>query len=572
MQNIYMSMYGTKGNDTVVLNHAAVADWEHSGWDPNFGFVNTLWVGYYHAGEGNDAIIRDRPGMYRLGWDGSGDAYMFGGSGTDTISYAHYTGAIDIDLSTSDGHGLAKAKGVSGQTILGDDVLYSFENATGTNGSDIIRGSNGVNTLVGGNGHDEMHGEGGNDKLFGGNHNDKLYGGSGNDTIKGESGNDTAHGGANDDIIEGGSGNDTLKGDDGKDFLYGGSGHNVLWGGNGNDTLLIEGSGRAFGDAGDDILVGGASDDELHGGTEADTLTGLAGNDELYGDLGDDNMLGGDGNDTLEGGNGQDVIHGGNGNDFVIGGHNSDDLRGGEGIDTAAWEGSARVVIDLRPTSVGTAVQYSFTDSLAGFENFRTGSGNDWISTNGTANYVDAGDGNDYVNAGSGNDAVLAGKGNDGVRGGQGNDSILAGDGDDWLWGDAGNDTLSGGDGEDLVRGGSGTDILFGGNDADQFVFAAGDSGIDSIRDFVLGEDMVRFDDFLADEPEIGESYVGRVYAASADMGHSTMLVAMTDDGWQAFAKIVGNGNVASFNAAIADGGLFNPSMLNGDSPMDIII
>jgi Ca2+-binding RTX toxin-like protein len=562
--NIYRSIKGTSFDDMVVLDHASVADWEHNYPSQNY---NVLWYGNYHAFEGNDVIIRDRPGMYRPNSDGSGNANMFGNLGIDTISYAHYTGPIDIDLSTSDGYGVAKWNGLSGQTIYGVDRLHSFENATGTSHSDLIRGSNGANTLLGGNGHDEIHGEGGNDKLLGGNHNDKLYGGAGNDTIKGESGNDTAYGGANNDIIEGGSGNDTLKGDDGNDFLYGGTGHNALWGGNGNDTLLIEGSGRAFGDAGIDMLVGGASDDELHGGTEADTLTGLAGNDELYGDLGDDNMLGGDGNDKLEGGNGQDVIHGGNGNDFVIGGHNSDDLRGGDGIDTAVWEGSARVVIDLRATSVGTAVQYSFTDSIAGFENFRTGSGNDSIRTNGTANYVDSGDGNDYVNAGSGNDAVLAGKGNDGVRGGQGNDSILAGDGDDWLWGDAGNDTLSGGNGEDLVRGGAGTDTLFGGNDADRFVFANGDGGIDGIRDFVLGEDMIRFDGFLADPPGLGESYVGRVYAATADNGQSTLLVANMDDGWQAFAKLVGHADYMAVNDAIIDGTLFNPSPLNGDAP-----
>jgi Ca2+-binding RTX toxin-like protein len=540
MSLVYRSISGTNGNDTAVLTHGTVANWEHSEWDVLWGeTVHTLWDGGYHAGAGNDLIIRDRPGAYRLRYDGTGDGFIFGDSGTDTISYHYYTGPIDIDLADTQGHGTARTMGLSGQTIYGIDRLLGIENATGTVWGDLIRGSNSANTLTGGNGADEMHGEGGNDTLLGGSHADELHGGSGNDTIKGN------------------SGDDWLYGNGGKDFLYGGTGSNRLRGGDGDDTLLLEGGGRAYGDAGDDILVGGATADKLYGGDGNDTLTGLAGNDDLIGNDGHDKMLGGDGNDRLYGGTGRDVIHGGNGNDLIEGGANSDELRGGYGIDTAVWDSAARVSITIGRGTVGTAIQLGYTDSLSGIENFKTGSGNDYIKTGSSNNVIDAGAGVDYVLAGSGNDAVLAGNGHDIVYGEAGRDSLLGGAGDDWLRGDRGNDTLSGGIGRDELRGGTGTDTLFGGNDADEFVFAAGDNGIDAIRDFALGEDTIRFDDFLADEPEIGESYLGRIYAVAADAGYSTVLVALTDDGWQAFAKIAGNGNVAAFTNAIADGSLF---------------
>ena len=94
----------------------AVADWEHDEWWL-FGHENILWGGELLRGDGNDKIIRDRPGSYRAA---TGDAYIDGGSGTDTISYAHYTGGIEIDLSY---FGFAKAKGPSGVDIFGEDGL-----------------------------------------------------------------------------------------------------------------------------------------------------------------------------------------------------------------------------------------------------------------------------------------------------------------------------------------------------------------------------------------------------------------------------------------------------------------
>ncbi|MGE3723688.1 MAG: hypothetical protein AB7F72_17795 [Afipia sp.] len=45
-------------------------------------------------------------------------------------------------------------------------------------------------------------------------------------------------------------------------------------------------------------------------------------------------------------------------------------------------------MLDLGHGNLGTATQSGFADTLIGFENFRTGSGNDWIGTNSAANVI----------------------------------------------------------------------------------------------------------------------------------------------------------------------------------------
>ena len=83
----------------------------------------------------------------------------------------------------------------------------------------------------------------------------------------------------------------------------------------------------------------------------------------------------------------------------------------------------------------------------------------------------------------------------------------------------------------------------------------------------MLDQDYIALDGFLAEETEADQSHLGKVYAVSADFGYSSVLVGMTDDGWQAFAKLAGYSNVAAVNAAIANGGLFHPTPLNAGTP-----
>jgi Ca2+-binding RTX toxin-like protein len=79
------------------------------------------------------------------------------------------------------------------------------------------------------------------------------------------------------------------------------------------------------------------------------------------------------------------------------------------------------------------------------------------------------------------------------VINGQGGDDKLEGlSGDDLLRGGAGSDTLLGGDGKDILIGGADPDQLTGGKGRDQFELVISE-GIDTITDFEIGRDLIRF-------------------------------------------------------------------------------
>ncbi|CAN7733436.1 retention module-containing protein [Pseudomonas sp. LjRoot277] len=82
-----------------------------------------------------------------------------------------------------------------------------------------------------------------------------------------------------------------------------------------------------------------------------------------------------------------------------------------------------------------------------------------------------------------------------------GNDSLLGGAGNDILFGQGGNDLLDAGKGNDILLGGSGNDSLMGGLGADTFVWKAGDTGSDVIKDFKASEgDRIDLRDLLQGE------------------------------------------------------------------------
>jgi len=186
---------------------------------------------------------------------------------------------------------------------------------------------------------------------------DVLLGTVNGETIVGFAGNDVATGGAGADIIRGDDGDDFLNGEGGNDMVFGGAGNDDLIGGDGNDMLYGDaGSDRVFGDAGDDMIQTGTGNDTAHGGDGNDLFVAAAGD-------GDDTYYGDAGSDTL---------------------------------DLAAI--TANLTVDLGSGFMGrgsASSTQSGTDTLWGMENVVTGSGNDTITANASANVLDGGAGND---------------------------------------------------------------------------------------------------------------------------------------------------------------------------------
>jgi Ca2+-binding RTX toxin-like protein len=82
-----------------------------------------------------------------------------------------------------------------------------------------------------------------------------------------------------------------------------------------------------------------------------------------------------------------------------------------------------------------------------------------------------------------------------------GNDTLLGGGGNDILFGQGGNDSLDGGKGNDILLGGTGNDTLIGGLGGDTFVWKAGDTGNDVIKDFKAADgDRIDLRDLLQGE------------------------------------------------------------------------
>ncbi|ERT09454.1 hemolysin-type calcium-binding repeat family protein [Lyngbya aestuarii BL J] len=95
-------------------------------------------------------------------------------------------------------------------------------------------------------------------------------------------------------------------------------------------------------------------------------------------------------------------------------------------------------------------------------------------------------------------DDILTGSaGSDVLLGAQGNDQLLGEAGDDALYGGQGNDILLGRQGNDVLSGNLGDDVLIGGKGNDRFDLGL-EAGVDVIKDFTPGEDIISLSDGLA--------------------------------------------------------------------------
>lgn len=228
--------------------------------------------------------------------------------------------------------------------------------------------------------------------------------------------------------------------------------------------------------------------------------------------------------------------------------------------------------------AVGTIIEGAVTgkadDILIGndVDNYLAGNaGNDVFLGEGGDDDIFTGLGDDEVLGGDGNDSVYATYGNNDIQGEKGDDRIIVstgnnivsgGDGDDLIKGGSGNDDISGGDGNDIIYGdtvlyshsgndtiygGNGNDVLQGGLGRDTFIFKAGDTGVNTIKnietggfDFDMVFDKIRFEGYgdRLNSSTIGD-YITRDILNGITINVDNQSIILTDvlniDQWEVF-------------------------------------
>ncbi len=424
---------------------------------------DVVWSGagndYLDGGTGNDQLFGELGDDTLVG--GQGADNLDGGEGIDTADYSASNAAVNVSLSTGQGHG-GDAEG---------DTLVSIENLTGSAFNDILTGDAGNNVIVGGAGDDVISGGAGADKLDGGagvdtvtfanakagvtlaftamdehgigdefaNHaaggiagdatgdtyaNFEVFIGSAfDDKVGGAATAMTYHLGAGNDVfdnVETQNVVDTVYGDEGNDTIWTGAGNDYLNGGTGDDKL--------FGENGNDILVGGQGADALNGGDGIDTadysasaagvnvslLTGQGHGGDAEGDtlVLIENLTGSNFNDTLIGDAGNNVLIAGAGDDVLVGGAGADVLNGGDGIDTADYSTSSAAVNVNLETGVAHGGDAE-GDTLISIENLVGSKFDDVLVGDANVNKIYGGDGNDTITGGHNDDFMYGGNGND---------------------------------------------------------------------------------------------------------------------------------------------------------------
>lgn len=378
----------------------------------------------------------------------------------------------------------------------------------GLSGSDDMVGANGDDTLDGGPGDDSLRGGPGDDSLLGGGGNDYLSGGydeqsdTGKDTLDGGPGNDTLYGSDRETLI-GGEGDDIyqlifpdavagsiIEDADGKDSLEIFYGDIDLSIGLEADTTGVEKDGTDLiidlnqdGEAvaEDDLTIKNFFDESgakagiglienLNNLSSSEIIEGLVETEpepegEIVGTEDSDRLPGSNDSDTIEGLAGRDTLEGFGGDDILDGGKGKDIMEGGKGDDIYFVDNRKDIVRESRNGGTDT-VNASTTYKLKNNVENLVLIGNKSIR----------GIGNNGKNEITGNDAKNVIKGN------------------------GGKDILTGGGGNDLLDGGKGNDTLTGGEGNDKFVFntrrrfRSRDAGVDTIEDFILGEDKIVLD------------------------------------------------------------------------------
>ncbi|MDR0280838.1 MAG: type I secretion C-terminal target domain-containing protein, partial [Paucimonas sp.] len=193
---------------------------------------------------------------------------------------------------------------------------------------------------------------------------------------------------------------------------------------------------------------------------------------------------------------GNDTVNANDGNDIVFGDLIMFSTVSGNGVEALQTYVAQKTGLDASAVDSKTMHQY-ITEHVSEFDVSRTS------------------DGDDKLYGGQGNDILFGQGGNDLLDGGAGNDILLGG---------SGNDTLLGGDGNDLLFGGKGNDTMTGGAGADTFIWKAGDTGNDIIKDFKPTEgDRLDLSDLLQGEKA---STIDNYLKITTVNGESTLQVS----------------------------------------------
>ncbi|WP_350012902.1 retention module-containing protein [Pseudomonas asiatica] len=170
---------------------------------------------------------------------------------------------------------------------------------------------------------------------------------------------------------------------------------------------------------------------------------------------------------------GNDTVNGGDGNDIIFGDLVSFGSVAGNGVEAIQGYVAGQLGVALGDVD-GRVLHKYIVEHVSEFDVSRSN------------------DGNDILNGGAGNDLLFGQGGDDTLDGGKGNDILIGG---------LGKDTLLGGEGNDILLGGKGDDTMTGGSGADTFVWKAGDTGNDVIKDFKVAEgDRIDLKDLLQGE------------------------------------------------------------------------
>lgn len=373
-----------------------------------------------NGGAGNDTLQ-----------GGKGSDVLTGGLGNDSLSGG---AGIDRVVETGDVNFTLTPTSLTG---LGTDTLVGMETAslTGGTGTNTLNAATftGAVTLNGGAGNDVLIGGKGNDSLLGSDGNDMLTGGLGRDTCTGGNGTDTLQetGAASlaltDTKLTQGLVIDTLSGIEDARLTGGGLATAVhtftLTGWTGTATLVGGASTK------DKVIVSSDTNFTLNA---AQVLRSTAGAVN-FSNIERVALTGGNGNNTFDVSNALPLtitLTGGKGIDTVIGSNDASFTLTPTLLTRTAGATISKFTLATIEQAQLTGGNGANTINAATFTGKVT---------------LDGGGGNDTLTGGSGNDVLVGGTGDDSLKGGSGRNFLIGGDGQDSLVGGGGDDILANG-------------------------------------------------------------------------------------------------------------------------------